>query len=1111
MAPRDGRGLTVRIGSDLGALSDDLAAQLATSSLSVLEPEVIVVPTPGIGKWLEARLSRRLGAGAAQDGVAANLEMLLSGTLVRRAAGVRASEGDPWSIGRTTVACLTILQAPDDPALARLVEDADGGHVRAARAAADLFDQLFLWRPDVVDEWLSGSAREPRSILLRRVAELIAVEPPHRALSASLTRLGEGDDTDLDLPARLFVFGGDSLPGGRTFVRTLDALGHVRDVSVHLVTPVVARFEELRGATATWTDASPARTRAAADATLHPLLASWGVSSAETAALLAQLPERPTTSVHVLADGDARTPSLLRAVQDAVRGDPKAPAPLDGSVTLHGCVGERRQVEAARDAVLHALSQDDTLAASDVVVLCGDLSSFAPHVEAVLGDPQGSPVLPYVLRDRAIASAVPLIAALEAVLSLLTGRFTRSAVLDVLRTPACARKFGFEEEDLDRIAEWTDRASIHWGLDGASRAHVGIPATFEAGTWRRALDRLLAGVALPGDVASEVLGLRAIDPGHNLERVGALCEALSVLETMDRRAATPTSLARWCKFVPDLADDLFATSREEASQLEQLQHLLGTIEDDAVGVELEIEFAEFRTLFVDRASQIRDQVVTGSGGVTVTSLAPLRNVPFRVVVLLGVDEASMDRSLGVDLAFGDPRVGDRDARADLRAALLGALLTAGDRLVVTFSERDLTTNDEVPLAAVLVELVEAVSDACAEDVHDVGATNGLVFHHPRHPHGDADLLTDERIGRPFTFDADALDRAADLRERTPWPATDRFVVTDAPHRDEVTTLDLVDFLVLPQREFLRKALGVRLPRGADPGDDEMPTELDALVRWHATDELVRAALVAGAVDEASFDAVVATWIGAPDHRLSDLPGVLEDRAAIAVAERARALAAKVAGAQGPSAHEEVRVDLALAAGRLTGAVRVYDHDTVVVWSASSDDLKVRLRSTIEVLALTVAYPDVAWRGRAIRMAGSKPQLTPFDPQGDSRELRQERARASLETLVGLWRRGMAEPIPLLPRATVKMHAACKEGVVAPSVLIAAGAAAWEPYGERGDGTEPAVRFCFNVPYEQLCELRALESDPDVGYDAGGSRVLTYSLAMLVGLQLLDPVSEVRAW
>jgi exodeoxyribonuclease V gamma subunit len=1105
------RGLTIRVGTDLGELARDLAARLAAPHGRPLEPDVVVVPTPGIGSWLESRLASTLGAGPAGDGICANVEFLLVGEVLRRVSAV-SEDGDgdgDWTVGAMTLAALgVLLDESEQGALASLLDlDTSPNAYVVARAAADLFDQLFRWRPDVADAWLTARTDDPRAALLRALARRTSELPPHQVLEQSIKRLLRGEDATLELPGRVHLFGGESLGGGPRMPRVLDALGEVRDVCVHLVAPSATWFLQTLRASPQWTTVPP--DRATKQRTANGLLDSWGAASSETAMLLAQLPTRLTTSIEGLGSDESAEPTLLSSLHSSIRGEPATRRPADPSVSLHGCVGALRQVEVARDAILHALSADDSLTPSDVVVLCADMPRFAPYVEAVLGDHQGAPLLPYVLRDRAVSSAVPFIAGVEQSLRMLGGRIPRSAVIDLLRNPMVARCFGIGEEDVDRIVAWSLEGDVRWGLDGAHREQAGIPAHFEAGTWRRALDRLLAGMALPSGTTSDALPIRALEAGHDLDRVGALCDVLETIAELHDASLAPRPVAAWCDHMATLADRLFSLDPDDADSAEQLARLLGAINDDARDAEYAIPYDEFRALFSERAEQVRDLVVTGPGGVTVTSFAPLRNVPFRVVVLLGLDEASVERATAPDVAYGEPRIGDRDPRADLRASLLAAVLAARSSLIVTYDAFDVAANEAVTEATVLSELREALDCVLA-----AGDTRQR---HPRHAHGDDDLGSIATTG-PFTFDRGALQRAGELRAVTVGDGTRaRFPIEPASGSDTVRREELCAFLKAPQRAFLERTHGIRLPTAPSSAGDEIATSLDDLTKWNIVMSLTDCAIneFTGDPEDDAWNAFVDAWAARPDLPIGALPGRLRAQALTApsgVGPRARELVRHITSVGGADLPELVTLEVRLDGGHtVRGEVDVFAGTTSVRWTASSNDRKARVDSAVDLLLLTVNEPATQWRSFRIWRDGRNANRKMLTVPGDSPDERHERASRGLSLLVELRRRGLTEPLPMFFGTTLSMRT-CFKGEEPPSVaqLLAAGSEGFTSTDWRfGDDSDAAVQYCFDASYEELCNQPASPRDPAVDLDVGGSRLLTYSLALLDGLLEIDGATRLE--
>ncbi len=157
----------------------------------------------------------------------------------------------------------------------------------------------------------------------------------------------------------------------------------------------------------------------------------------------------------------------------------------DRSVQVHACHGGARQVDVLREVLVGLLDDDPTLEPRDILVMCPDIENYAPLISAGFGladvveeagatgsagaAGSGHPAhrLRVRLADRALTSTNPLLGIATALVELAGGRVTASAVLDLASTPVVRARFGFSDDDLDRITRWVAQAGIRWGLDAA--------------------------------------------------------------------------------------------------------------------------------------------------------------------------------------------------------------------------------------------------------------------------------------------------------------------------------------------------------------------------------------------------------------------------------------------------------------------------------------------------------------------------------------------------------------------------------------------------------------------------------------------------------------------
>ena len=225
---------------------------------------------------------------------------------------------------------------------------------------------------------------------------------------------------------------------------------------------------------------------------------------------------------------------------------------------------------------------------------------------------------------------------------------------------------------------------------------------------------------------------------------------------------------------------------------------------------------------------------------TFCELVPLRAIPFRVVVIVGLNDGAFPRGRpapGYDLMARAPRAGDRTQRSDDRSLFLEALLSARDRLILTAPARDVRDGSDLPLSIVVTELLEALERTFeTEDGRDL--VDQLVVAHALHGFSPSYFEGRAGVGRRG-LDPDAYAGARARREaleggggRVRRFLEEPIAREDAPEPEVDLSLDqLISRIARSSRSFLRDRLRIRLPQQEDVVDELDPFTVEGLERW----------------------------------------------------------------------------------------------------------------------------------------------------------------------------------------------------------------------------------------------------------------------------------------
>ncbi|MFE3289393.1 exodeoxyribonuclease V subunit gamma [Rhodococcus sp. NPDC059234] len=1050
--------LTLHRAERTDTLAAALAGVLAAPLPDPFAREVIAVPAKGVERWLTQRLSHTLGAAVPlegevppADGVAANIDFPPPSRLVAEALAVAtgvSADDDPWDTGRVLWTLLEVVDdSLDEPWCAVLArhlghgaDDHRGGR-RYGTAAhlAELFRSYGAQRPAMLVDWAAGRDTDGtggpldddlrwQAQLWRRLRERIGSPSPAERLEGACDRL-RAEPALVDLPARLSLFGPTRLTADQLAV--LSALGANRDVHLWVSHPSPAMWSALA-------DAAPPATRAEDDRALtvaHPLLAGL---SRDVRELQARLSGLDLTAVHHAAA--ALPDTLLGRLQADIAAD-RAPArtgPADDTVQIHSCHGPARQVEELRESLLHLFQDDPGLEPRDVLVMCPDVESYAPLIRAAFGqDALGHPGhrLRVRLADRALHQTNPVLAVVGSLLDLADGRVTASQVLDLLATAPVRRRFRFDEDDVERIREWTSVAGARWGIGRRQRSAYGLDG-FAQNTFAAALDRILLGAAADeSDGAWLDLALPLDDVDSNdIDLAGRFAEFVDRLDVALRGLAGPQPVPMWSAALARALDLLVDTTPADSWQLGQASREVGESLEN--GGQVVLRLADVRSMLASRLAGRPTRANFRTGELTVCTMVPMRSVPHRVVILLGLDDEVFPRSAGVDgddVLARTPLLGERDPRSEDRQLLLDAIMSAGEKLLLFYTGSDPVTGATRPPAIPLSELRDVVESMVGADGIDA-----VVTRHPLQPFDARNF----RPEAPRSFDRAAL--AGARAARHPVVAETRFLARPLapPTPGDVDLADLIAFLVHPTRGFLRQRLGMAVPELDEDLADALDVALDPLARWDLGQRMLDARLSGVAL--ADFRS--AEW------RRGTLPPFHLGESELGGVEQAVEALVGVSRDVHVGRPETVDVDVDLGSGRrLTGTVGGVHGTVVARTSYSRLAPKHRLEAWAALLAVAAsAHADrgewravTTGRGQFRRPAWRSTLTAPVDPL------------AQLRALVALRDRGLHAPLPVATGASA-VYAERRAGGA--SVEMALDAAAKEWGGDFGDGKDRHIGY-----------------------------------------------------
>jgi len=845
----------------------------------LLAPDIVLIPQVAMRRWLQATLAQA-------HGIAANLEFLTPGELVRRAldANVPGAGDDldaaalQWRLHAALTDQATLREPALQP-LRRYLDDNDPLKPwTLAGELAAVFEKYQAWRRDWLLGWEADQApRDPQAALWRKVGSGRA----HRArrIDDYLRRFA-GPDAPLPagLPTRLFAFA--TLNISPDVLRVVATQARVGELHFYMPSPTRSYWGDLQ------TLAERLRAQQAdpfaGGGEENPLLQQWGEAGRDFVAVLGSYEVvHPSGEVAAYDDPETRpaddpaSDTLLQRLQrDLLHRRAPPPAPwrdtvdlADNSLQVHACHTRLREVQVLHDRLRDLLEDsrfDPPLQPREIAVLAPDIDPYAPYIDAVFGGRAGhDDFIPYALADASPLAGEPLAEVFLRLLALPVSRFGLNEILDLLSTPVIADAAGFDPPALQRLHHWLQAAGARWGIDAAHRERSQAPRD-DAYTWAFALDRLLLGHASGDD--ADIAGVAPYSEleGSGLDALDALIRLLRVLARHERRLAGAMPPDQWRDRLLGLLDALLPTPPQRPGDqraLDRLRVLIGEFADGAAAagfdapVAAEVVRAHFGAVLAE--ADTRAPLLTG--GISFGRMVPMRLLPFRAICVLGMNDGDYPRrdpagglnQLTAELGTDRRRRGDRSLRDDDRFLFLQLLASAGDVFHLSFLGADARDGSAREPSVLVSELLDVVASYHADSTV---AREDLVLRHPLQPFSPAAFGAGDDP-RHYSYRGEwhpAAGRAGGGRKPlAPWSAA--ALAAPASAEDEIGIAELRRFLRDPAGEYLRRRLAMRLPDPVESVEDVEPLLLPArgLERVALQDAVLRATLDGDTADLAT--------------------------------------------------------------------------------------------------------------------------------------------------------------------------------------------------------------------------------------------------------------------
>ena len=642
-----------------------------------------------------------------------------------------------------------------------------------------------------------------------------------------------------------------------------------------------------------------------------------------------------------------------------------------------------------------------------------------------------------------------------------SSRFSFSELASYLEVPQIATHFALEGSVQEALLDLLRESEVRWGIDAQHKERLELPAISQ-NTWEHGIDRLLAGYAMGDiDLWQGIAPMSGISGGA-ATALGRFCSLLEALKQWHLSLKQPRSAQQWQEMLNAMLDTLFGVQRDDDDRLQQIRDAIDDLAQQAGEEVLSIELLQ---LCLEDSLGTRTQHNRFfSGGVSICGMRPMRSLPFRMICVLGLNDAAFPRTqqsqsfdaMSKHWQAGDPRKGDED-----RYLLLETLLCARDKLYLSYTGRSLKDNSELQASVLLREFCDFLNAHYSlEEDGNAQIAKQLSHEYPMQAFSWRQFVGSDEGAQMQSFDpwwhrvADTLQGVSDKTQRLDrWPDNSIGLLEEPFEQIELSRL--VRFMQHPVKGFFNTRLGIYLGED-DASDDDENFSLGGLQTWQMHKSLISSFLQDEQMQSEELMQVYSAQ-GVLPH------GAMAQQAYSAMRSQAEGLLERLQDFEG-LANETIALQIACPLPNTDKIVTIsgqlqsyYPGRGLLHYTPSSIKPKYILALWLEHLAFCAVHPQAATL---------KSVLLCKDDEIEFMGVSADDAIFQLGEYLSLYVEGLTRPLPLFPLASYELALGDDEGAISKARKK------WQKseYSFSADEDDPYIdlvnRHCSKDPIEE---------------------------------------------
>jgi len=478
----------------------------------------------------------------------------------------------------------------------------------------------------------------------------------------------------------------------------------------------------------------------------------------------------------------------------------------DDTVSVHSCHSKLREVETLHHFILECLEQSNSLRTDEIAVVSPKIDEYTPYIKAVFDNQDGDlPPIPFSIGETHTNERNPISKAFENILEFIESRWFSSDFMEILHSGPVMDKFDFNDSNITTIRRWITDNHVTWGVDQEHRNEYKQPPN-QKNTFRAALNRLWFASLydLPDfTMIDSTTAFQGVDTTEMEELLARFSSFVNTLNQIRLQTNNDFSLSDWGKKALNWIDCLFSDDSEKYELNNLIEIIHAVIDQSSLsGFNKKIPFKIFKQEIVSLIAGSQSTTASLERGVIFSSMVPLRNFPFKIVAVIGLNEDQFPRKTVTpefDLIQNMPLSRETNNKDEDRQLFLQYVMAPSEKLYISYIGRSAIDNEKIQTSVILEKWMDRIAELTDIRIDD------LIKEEPLNGFSENLFKRNKSFSRMY---ADIAVLMGMEKKRT------GNYIRESPQQNEARKIirirDLESFYRNPLKFYLREKFGVRI-------------------------------------------------------------------------------------------------------------------------------------------------------------------------------------------------------------------------------------------------------------------------------------------------------------